>query len=78
MATGEMVQVTLDHGAWGLVLILLLFARSRPIRELGRVIAIEIRWRYLKRKGVPEAELQRVLRDGWNDDEPTAGPPTTV
>lgn len=82
MATGEIVRVVVDHGAWGFVLVLALFlarffVRSRPGRELGRVISIEIRWRYLKWKGVPDDELRRLLRDGWSDD-PKSEPPATV
>lgn len=72
MATGEIVRVVIDHGAWSLGLFLtLILTRSRPSRELGRVISIEIRWQYLERKGVPDAELRRLLRDGWND-KPTS------
>lgn len=83
MAIGEVVRVVIDHGIWGLgvgsaLLLARSLARSRPGRELGRVISIEIRWRYLRWKGVPEAELRRLLRDGWSDDDPKSEPPATV
>lgn len=80
MAIDQVVRVVIDHGAWGLglgsaLLLARFLARSRPGRVLGWIISIEIRWRYLKSKGVPNAELRRLLRDGWNDDDPTSEPP---
>ena len=79
MTIDDVVRVVIGHGVWGLVLALvLLLARSRPARELSRCISIEIRWRYLKWKGVADIELQRLLRDGWNDDNPTSEPPATI
>lgn len=76
---GEIARVVVDHCVWGLVLASALFlARSRPARELSRCVSIEIRWRYLKWKGVPDTELQRLLRDGWHDDDPMSEPPATI
>jgi hypothetical protein len=83
VVSDEVMRVVIDHGMWGLVLVWAFFlvrllVRSRPGRELGRVLSIEIRWRYLKWKGVSDAELKQLLRDVWNDDDPTSEPPTTV
>lgn len=79
MTVGEILRVVVDHGMWGLGMgSILILARSRPIRELGRIVAIELRWRYLKWKGVPDHDLQRLLRNGWNDDGPKSEPPATV
>jgi len=74
---GEIVRVVIDPRVGGLVLIFFL-ARSHPARELGRCISIEIRWRYMRWKGVPTTELQRLLRDAWNDDDPSSEPPATI
>lgn len=74
MAIDEIVHVVVDHGVWGLVLVVaVIVARSRPSRELSWCISIEIRWRYLKWKGVPDSKLQQLLRDGWNDDGSMSG-----
>lgn len=73
---GEIVQVVADHGVTGLLLFLgVILTRSRPTRELGRCLSIEIRWRYLRAKGIPVAELRRLLLD--DEAEPSGDPPTT-
>lgn len=75
----EIVRVLVDHGVWGLVLFLLvLAARSRPARELSRCGAIEIRWRYLRWKGIPEDDLRRLLLDEEDDDDHKSEPPITA
>lgn len=68
---GEILRVVLDHGTWGLAALLLVLAgRSRPGRELGRCMSTEIRWRYLRRKGIPDAQLRRLLLGDQDHEEP--------
>lgn len=80
----EIVRLVIDHsGIRGLLLALTLlflarFARAHPGRTLGQVVSTEIRRRYLqylKSRGVPDAELQRLLREIWTDDGPKSEPP---
>lgn len=72
----EVFRVAADFGPWGVVALLgVLAAKSRPVRELSRVIEIEIRWRYLRTKGFSKKELRRLLFDDFDLAPPEILPP---
>ena len=73
---GELFRVAAEYGSWGVAALLsLLAARSRPGRAIGRVIETEIRWRYLRAKGVSEKKLRKLLLDDFGRDDPPELPP---
>lgn len=64
----ELLRVVVEHGIWGVVtLLVVLAARSRPARVISRVISAEIKWRYLRAKGLSESKLRKQLLKDWDD-----------
>lgn len=88
VAIQEILRLVIDHPVWGAVafflMILVRFGRFLGRSRLGRMVvwvcAFDVWLRYAKSKGVPpdDAELRRLLLDGWNDQDPKSEPPDKV